>query len=59
MNEVTISIDFVSQIVKKRDVWLVYTKNDKCWVCEINGIIEQDDFYILKLATKGKGGYRG
>lgn len=54
MNEVTISKDFVSQIVKKRDVWLVYTKNDKCWVCKIGGVKEQDSFYILTLAKKGK-----
>lgn len=56
MNEVEIKqVDF-SHMIKKSDVWLVYTKNNKCWVCEIDGIIEQDDFYILKLATKGKGG---
>lgn len=54
MNEVTISKDYVTQIVKKQDVWIVYTKNSKYWVCEIDGIKTDNNFYILTLAKKGK-----
>lgn len=56
MNEVEIKqVDF-SHIIKKKDVWLVFTKSNKCWVCEIGGITDNDDMIVLKLATKGKSG---
>lgn len=58
MNEVEIKqVDF-SHTIKKKDVWLVFTKSNKCWVCEINGIANNEDMIVLKLATKGKSGRR-
>ena len=58
MNEVEFKqIDF-SHIIKKKDVWLVFTKSNKCWVCEIGGITKKNDMVVLKLATKGKSGRR-
>lgn len=52
--EVEIQKSDFSHIIKKNDVWLVYTKNSKCWVCKIDGIKLNKDFYTLTLATKGK-----
>lgn len=58
MNEVTIQKEDFSHIIKKQDVWLVFTKNNRCWVCEIDGVflLSDQSFYILKLASKkGRG----
>ena len=53
--EIIISKEDFSYVVKKQDVWLVYTKNkEKPWVCCINGIITDNEFYTLILADKGK-----
>lgn len=41
-------------IIKKTDVWLVYTTSKKCWVCEIGGVKQENNVYVLTLATKGK-----
>lgn len=44
----------ISHIAKKPDVWVVYMNSRKVWICEINGIRENEQFCVLKLATKGK-----
>lgn len=54
MNEFEIQKNNCDMIIKKSDVWLFYTKTNKCWVCKIDGIKLQGDYYILTLATKGK-----
>lgn len=54
MNEIIIKKQDFSHIVKKQDVWIVYLTNDKYWICEIGGLIYDDEFITLKLATKGK-----
>lgn len=54
MNEIIIKKQDFSHIVKKSDVWIVYTINGKHWVCELNGFKEDGNFISLTLATKGK-----
>lgn len=54
MNEIIIKKQDFSHIVKKSDVWIVYTTNGKHWVCELNGFKEDGNFISLTLATKGK-----
>ena len=59
MNEVKTQIIIKKEdfdfIIKKPDVWLVYTKNNKrAWICCIGGITVDANFYYLDLATKGK-----
>lgn len=54
MNELELREEDYDYIIKKTDVWLVYTKKGKCWVCEIGGVKQENDKYILTLATKGK-----
>lgn len=45
---------------KKSDVWLVYTKNNnRPWICCIGGIMEEDEYITLILATKGKSESNG
>lgn len=54
MNEIIIKKQDFSYVVKKRDVWIVYTTNGKHWICEIDGINIDEQLITLKLATKGK-----
>ena len=54
MNEISIKKEDFSHIVKKSDVWIVYTLNDKHWVCKPNSFKEDGIFITLTLATKGK-----
>ena len=55
MNEIVIRKEDFDYIIKKSDVWLVYTKNsNRAWVCCIGGLKSDNDFYYLTLATKGK-----
>lgn len=54
MNEIIIKKQDFSHIIKKQDVWIVYLNNGKYWICEIGGLIYDDEFITLKLATKGK-----
>ncbi len=54
MNEIIIRKQDFSHIIKKSDVWLVYTTNKRCWVCCIGGYEEDGDLITLTLATKGK-----
>lgn len=54
MNEVVIKKEDFSHIMKKNDVWIVYTKNNKHWVCKIGGFEESSDYITLYLATKDK-----
>jgi hypothetical protein len=60
MDELIIKREDFDYVIKKRDVWLVYTKNSvKPWICSIGGFYSDNDFYYLKLATKGKGDDNG
>ena len=52
MNEIVIYKQDFDHIVKKNDVWIVYTKNKNHWVCEVNGVIFENNLITLKLATK-------
>lgn len=54
MNEIIIQKQDFSHIVKKSDVWILYTKNNKHWICEVDGIEFGEEIITLKLATKGK-----
>lgn len=54
MNEVIIAKQDLSHIVKKSDVWIVYMKDNKHWVCEVGGVMFDGSLVTLKLATKGK-----
>lgn len=54
MNEIIIKKQDFSHIIKKQDIWIVYLNNGKYWICEIGGLIYDDEFITLKLATKGK-----
>ena len=53
MNELELREEDYDYVIKKTDVWLVYTKKGKCWVCEIGGVKQENNVYILTLATKG------
>lgn len=57
MDVVQISKANFSHLIKKSDVWLVFTTQGKCWICRPDGLREDKDFYILELAPK-KGGAR-
>ena len=60
MDELIIKKEDFDYIIKKTDVWLVYTKNNnKAWVCCVGGFSSDDDFYYLKLAKKGKSENNG
>lgn len=53
--EIIILKEDFSYVVKKQDVWLIYTKNkQKPWICSVGGLITDDEFYTLILANKGK-----
>lgn len=53
--EIIILKEDFSYVVKKQDVWLVYTKNkEKPWICCVGGLIVDSEFYTLILAKKGK-----
>lgn len=52
MNEIIIKKQDFSHILKKQDVWILYTKDNKHWICCIGGVIYDDEFITLKLATK-------
>lgn len=52
MNEIVIYKQDFGHIVKKNDVWIVYTKDNKHWVCKVNGVIFDNNLITLKLATK-------
>lgn len=52
MNEIVIYKQDFDHIVKKNDVWIVYTKDNKHWVCKVNGVIFDNNLITLKLATK-------
>lgn len=54
MNEIIIKKSDLSHIIKKPDVWIVYLTNNKHWICEIGGLVYDDEFITLKLAIKGK-----
>lgn len=49
--EVEILRDNYSHTIKKQDAWLVYTLQDKCFVCRPNGIQFVGDKIILKLKS--------
>lgn len=60
MDELIIKKEDFDYIIKKKDVWIVYTKtNIKPWICCIGGFSSDNDFYYLKLATKGKSDGNG
>lgn len=54
MNEVVIKKEDFSHIIKKKDVWIVYTKNNKHWICMIGGFVDGGEYITLYLATKGE-----
>lgn len=52
-NQVIIKKEDFDFIVIKKDVWLVYTKNNsKAWVCCLGGVAVDANFYYLDLAKK-------
>lgn len=55
MDSIQIPKTSFSHLIKKTDVWLVFTIQGKCWICRPNGMLEDGGFYILELAPK-KGG---
>lgn len=53
--EIMIFKSDLEYINKKADVWLVYTKKRKRpWICCVGGIVEDNEYITLVLATKGK-----
>lgn len=50
--EVEILRENYSHTIKKQDAWLVYTKQNKCFVCEPNGTEMVGDKIILNLKTR-------
>lgn len=50
--KVEIKANCYDYVVKRKDVWIVYTTNGKYWVCTVGGVQKNNDFYILTLATK-------
>lgn len=53
-NTIIILREDFDHVVKKTDVWLVYTtKSNRPWVCVPNGIIYGETEITLFLAIKG------
>lgn len=44
----------IRKIIEKKDVIIVYLKNDECWVCDKNftPITDEQGLVKFKLATK-------